>query len=146
MYRKTKTYGKNSLPIFKFWLKKNYPSKTSIITSLFQIHTWWSLFRYLFWNCCCSSFEDFKADDLIQFRTKTRIFIKSTLYSSYIDVLSVRFYWKNSNLLAYVFSSTSSRPEVFCEKAVLRNLLKFTGKHLCQGFFFNKVPGLGLQL
>ena len=74
------------------------------------------------------------------------MFIKSTLYSSYIDVLSVRFYWKNSNLLAYVFSSTSSRPEVFCEKAVLRNLLKFTGKHICQSFFFNKVPGLGLQL
>ena len=26
----------------------------------------------------------------------------------------------------------SSRPEVFCKKGVLRNLAKFTGKHLCQ--------------
>ena len=26
----------------------------------------------------------------------------------------------------------SSRPEVFCEKGVLRNFAKFTGKHLCQ--------------
>ena len=25
----------------------------------------------------------------------------------------------------------SSRPEVFCKKGVLRNFIKFTGKHLC---------------
>ena len=31
----------------------------------------------------------------------------------------------------------SSRPEVFCKKGVLRNLAKFTGKHLCQSLFFN---------
>ena len=35
----------------------------------------------------------------------------------------------------------SSRPEVFCEKGVLRNFAKFTGKHLCQGLFLNKVAG-----
>ena len=29
----------------------------------------------------------------------------------------------------------SSRPEVFCEKGVLRNFAKFTGKHLCQSVF-----------
>ena len=50
----------------------------------------------------------------------------------------------------------SSRPEVFCKKGVLRNFAKFTGKHLCQRLFFNKVAGqrlffnkvagLGLQL
>ena len=28
------------------------------------------------------------------------------------------------------------------KKGVLRNFTKFTGKHLCQSFFFNKVPGL----
>ena len=33
----------------------------------------------------------------------------------------------------------SSRPEVFCEKDFLRNFTKFTGKHLCQSLFFNKV-------
>ena len=32
-------------------------------------------------------------------------------------------------------------PEVFCEKGVLRNFPKFTGKHLCQSLFFNKVAG-----
>ena len=36
----------------------------------------------------------------------------------------------------------SSRPEVFCRKGVLRNFAKFTGKHLCQSLFFNKVEGL----
>ena len=35
----------------------------------------------------------------------------------------------------------SSRPEVFCKKGVLGNFAKFTGKHLCQSLFFNKVAG-----
>ena len=38
--------------------------------------------------------------------------------------------------------SRSIRPEVFCKKGVLGNFSKFTGKHLYQGFFFNKVAGL----
>ena len=33
----------------------------------------------------------------------------------------------------------SSRADVFYKKAVLRNFTKFTGKHLCQSLFFNKV-------
>ena len=36
----------------------------------------------------------------------------------------------------------SSRPDVFCNKSVLRNFSKFTGKHLCQRLFFNKIAGL----
>ena len=36
----------------------------------------------------------------------------------------------------------SSRPEVFCIKVVFRNFAKFTGKHLCQRLFLNKVAGL----
>ena len=31
---------------------------------------------------------------------------------------------------------------MFFKKSVLRNLAKFTGKHLYQGLFFNKVEGL----
>ena len=38
-------------------------------------------------------------------------------------------------------TNRSSRPEVFCKKGVLRNSAKFTGKHLCQSLFFNKVAG-----
>ena len=36
----------------------------------------------------------------------------------------------------------SSRPDVFCEKGVLRNFAKFTGKHLCLSLFLNKIVGL----
>ena len=30
-------------------------------------------------------------------------------------------------------------PNIFRKKGVPRNFAKFTGKHLCQSFFFNKV-------
>ena len=36
-------------------------------------------------------------------------------------------------------------PDVFCKKGVLKNFADFTGKHLCQRLFFNKVGGLRLQ-
>ena len=39
---------------------------------------------------------------------------------------------------------TSSRPDVFCKKGALRNLAKFTVKHLYQRLLFNKVAGLRL--
>ena len=37
-------------------------------------------------------------------------------------------------------------PEVFYKKGVLKNVTKFTGTHLCQSFFFNKLKASGLQL
>ena len=36
----------------------------------------------------------------------------------------------------------SSRQMCSMRKGVLRNFTKFTGKHLCQSLFFNKVAGL----
>ena len=33
-------------------------------------------------------------------------------------------------------------PKMFCRKGALRNFAKFTGKHLCQSLFFNKVAEL----
>ena len=70
-----------------------------------------------------------------------------------------RFLWKYSSSWLVLFLSVtffssqikvrtwfrSSRPEVFCKKGVRRNLVKFTGKHLCQCLFFNKVAGWGLK-
>ena len=35
-----------------------------------------------------------------------------------------------------------SAKKVFCKKGVLKNFARFTGKHLCQCLFFNKVAGL----
>ena len=43
--------------------------------------------------------------------------------------------------IQFYFLYTSSRPEVFCKKGVLRNFAKFTGKHFRQGLFFNKFTG-----
>ena len=40
----------------------------------------------------------------------------------------------------------SSRPEMFCKKAVLRDFPKFTRKHLYQSLFITKVAGQGWQL
>ena len=34
-------------------------------------------------------------------------------------------------------------PELLVRKGDLRNFTKFTGKHLCQGLFFNKVADSG---
>ena len=49
---------------------------------------------------------------------------------------------KKTSSLFDSLTDTSSRPEVFCKKGVLRNFAKFTGKYLCQRLFFNKVAGL----
>ena len=38
----------------------------------------------------------------------------------------------------------SSRAEMFCKKALLKNFTKLTGNHLCQGLFIDKVAGLRL--
>ena len=40
---------------------------------------------------------------------------------------------------------TNNRPEVFCKKVVLRNLAKFTEKHLYQSLFFNKAAGFAAE-
>ena len=40
----------------------------------------------------------------------------------------------------------SSRPEMFCKEAVLRDFPKFTGKHLCQSLLITKVGGQSWQL
>ena len=41
-----------------------------------------------------------------------------------------------------IFNIERQPTELFCEKGVLGNFTKFTGRHLCQSLFFNKVPGL----
>ena len=35
----------------------------------------------------------------------------------------------------WIYLGRSSRPQVFCNKGVLRNIAKLTGKHLCQSLF-----------
>ena len=59
--------------------------------------------------------------------------------------LSLKDFWKCvtmtlKNLEIAIIRSSHQRCSV--RKGVLRNFAKFTGKHLCQSLFFNKVAGL----
>ena len=45
-----------------------------------------------------------------------------------------------------VMRKEEQSPEVFCKKDVFRKFPKFTGKHLCQRIFFNKVTGIAKLL
>ena len=47
---------------------------------------------------------------------------------------------------AWIKKLRSSHLDVFCKKGILRNFAKFSGKHLCQSLFLNKVAGLQLYL
>ena len=55
-----------------------------------------------------------------------------------IILASIRKWWKYS--LKYP-NGRRSRPKVFCEKVALEKFAKFTGKHLSQSLFFNKIAG-----
>ena len=55
---------------------------------------------------------------------------------------------KNRSLVAkkqrksqYMLAARSNHQRCSIKKGVLKNFTKFTGKHLCQRLFFNKVPG-----
>ena len=66
------------------------------------------------------------------------------LYIEMLDLGAWNYYW-NEKVIQLKISEIryrSSRPEVFCKKCV-ENVAKFTGKHLCQRLFFNKIAGLG---
>ena len=48
-----------------------------------------------------------------------------------------------SHFQYFLITYRSSRPKVFCKKAVLKNFVKFTGKHLFRShFFFDKVADI----
>ena len=74
--------------------------------------------------------------------------IKSLIFFVNKKVCSWRF--RVTNAYSKFLSKTCSvcsifrsiRPNVFCQTGVLRNFAKFTGKHLCQSLYFNKVAGL----
>ena len=45
-------------------------------------------------------------------------------------------------MLAFASNSRSNHQRYSVKQGALRNFTKFTGKHLCQSLFFNKVAGL----
>ena len=50
-------------------------------------------------------------------------------------------YRMSRSQMLFKIVAEASRPDVFCEKGVLRTFAKFTRKHLCQSLFFNRVAG-----
>ena len=54
-------------------------------------------------------------------------------------LLCMGFLLLNFSQNLYILLYTSSLPEVFCKKCVLKYLAKFTGKHLCQSLFLIKL-------
>ena len=82
---------------------------------------------------------------------------KHLLMSHNQKTIYMRHYWRTGGVVKSILGlaklinqnfisskltlARSSRPEVFCKKDIRRNFAKFTGKHLCQDFFFNKVAG-----
>ena len=76
--------------------------------------------------------------------SKMELFTKIVNYIPAGNYLPNKFFWwwlNHSPFLTKILRSIfrSSRPEVFCKKGVFKNFTKFTGKNLCQSFFFNKV-------
>ena len=69
---------------------------------------------------------------------RTITIIKNFLHSNICWNLTWS-YHKNNKL------KKKQPPEVFYKKSVLRNFTKFTVKHLCQIFFFNKVASSDLH-
>ena len=58
-----------------------------------------------------------------------------------VRTLKITTFWPN-HLACILTSSRSSHRMCSLRKSVLRNFAKFTGPHLCQSLFFNKVAGL----
>ena len=68
------------------------------------------------------------------------LFLAAQSYSLQVTCILIFLFFFIDNILSLFITITSSRPEY--KKDVLRNFSKFTGKHLCQSLFFNKVAGL----
>ena len=64
---------------------------------------------------------------------------KSSVYFSDATCLDRDCFCENNNSMNS--NNQKQPPEVFYKKGILKNFAKFTGKHLCQSLFFNKVAG-----
>ena len=53
-------------------------------------------------------------------------------------------YLKPPMFISQVVNFRNTCPRTFYKEGILRNPVKFTGKHLCQSLFFNKFAGLRL--
>ena len=83
-------------------------------------------------------FQSFLLTVLVVFLSHSFLLI---IVLKFLDKLWYRQIIKYRLCLEYLSKICSrSRPEVFCEKGVLRNFAKFTGKHLCQRLWHRCFP------
>ena len=69
--------------------------------------------------------------------------LSESLFNNKIEAPRMFFSCEFCNIFKHTFfTERSSHQRCFVRKGVLRNFAKFTGKHLCQSLFFNKVAGL----
>ena len=69
------------------------------------------------------------------------LFLIKTIYKSHFIAV---YYWEWLAQLVshFVYNTRAIAQRSSFKKVVLKNFAKFTGKHQCQGLFFNKVAGL----
>ena len=94
---------------------------------------------------CCVKEEENPGEKVEEVKVKSGISGRYNYIFIFILKFSILDVCRSPGLTHYfegVLINRSSRPEVFCKKGVLKNFTKFTGKHLCQSLFFNKVAGL----
>ena len=114
---------------FKNCVRRNF-------TKFTDIH----LCQSLFFQACA---ENFSTEAVIRRCSAKMIFLNILQNLQEYTCARVSFLIKLQGLgLRRKFQYKSSRPEVFCKNDVLKPFAKFTGIHLCQSLFFNKVAGL----
>ena len=91
----------------------------------------------VFWNK--QLFKYFKNEQkyqqsIKQFQLNTISYSKVIFFKTYFFSISISY--------MQILYDQKQPPEVFYKKVVLRSFTKFTGKHLCQSLFLNKVAGL----
>ena len=120
-------YGRYLGAISKQLLKNNYLKVTEIYCFL---ETWSKLDHDTCHQRClkqCKHFDSY--------------FGKNSLFLIFLKPIKNNIPFRKLSLYqVHKFAmNRSSRPEVFCNKDIFKNFSKFTGKHLCQSLFLNKV-------
>ena len=70
-------------------------------------------------------------------------FWRNTYFEEYLSTTaSVYWYYEINKWKEYIVVVNEKQSPGGVRKTVLRNFAKFTGKHLCQSLFLNKVAGL----
>ena len=135
--------------LFKLDVLKNFAMFTgkNLYWNLFLIKLWIEIFKNSFFiehlAVSVKLFNPFQVN-MFHFHTSWQN-QKSADFLTFSGSIEME-YWCDTDSKRNRFLSLdrSSRPEVFCKKGILRNLAKFTAKHLCLSLFFNKVACLQL--